>query len=96
LKAAALAIGSVLASPHVISYDACILTIGVAFLVRDGLSHGFLPGERATLLLCWAGLVVLAGPIPALTRVVLLILVVRRAVRLGGATLAAAESVPVR
>jgi hypothetical protein len=81
LKAAALAIGSLLAAPHAISYDVCILSIAVAFLVEDGLSRGFLPGERAVILMCWAGLMLLAGPIPAIICVVLFVLVIRRMVR---------------
>ena len=79
LKAAALAIGSVLASPHAHGYDACILTIAVAFLVKDGLSRGFLRGERTAMLMCWFGLILLTGPIPAAICVVLLALVLRRA-----------------
>jgi hypothetical protein len=81
LKAAALAIGAVLAAPHAIGYDACILTIGVAFLVKDGLARGFLPRERGIVFGCWAGLFLLTGPVPAIICVVLLFLVVRRAVR---------------
>jgi hypothetical protein len=82
LKAAALAVGSLLASPHVHGYDACILTIGAAFLVKDGLTRGFLPRERGILLACWVGLFLLTGPVPPIICVVLLTLVVRRAVRL--------------
>lgn len=78
LKAAVLATGSLLASPHAHGYDACILTIAVAFLVKDGLERGFLPRERGTILGCWAGLFLLTGPVPAIICVVLLILVVRR------------------
>ena len=79
LKAASLAIGSLIASPHVHGYDVCILTIGVAFLVKDGLSRGFLSGERTTILLCWGGLFLLSGPVPAIISLVLLCLLVRRA-----------------
>ena len=78
LKAATLAIGSVLAAPHAIGYDLCILTIAAAFLVKDGLARGFLPGERAVMLMCWLGLILLTGPIPAIICIVLLMLVVRR------------------
>ncbi len=85
LKAAALAFGSLLASPHVHGYDACILTIGVAFLVKDGLARGFLPRERGIMLACWAALFLLTGPVPPIICVVLLSLVVRRAVRLPSA-----------
>ena len=80
LNAAALCGGSLIASPHAIGYDLCILSIAVAFLVADGLSRGFLPGERAVMLICWAGLIFMMGPIPAIICVVLLVLVVRRAV----------------
>jgi hypothetical protein len=83
LKAAALAAGSVLAAPHAFGYDACILTIAVVFIVKDGLEHGFLPRERMLIAACWAGLLILAGPVPAIVCVVLLALVVRRAA-LGG------------
>jgi hypothetical protein len=83
LKAAALAAGSMLAAPHAFGYDACILTIAAAFIVRDGLAHGFLPREPMLIAACWAGLLILAGPVPAIVCVVLLALVVRRAARCG-------------
>jgi hypothetical protein len=85
LKAAALATGAVIASPHAHGYDACILTIAVAFLVKDGLSRGFLRGERTAVLMCWFGLILLTGPIPAIICVVLLVLVIRRATLCGEA-----------
>jgi hypothetical protein len=80
LKAAALCVGSLIASPHAISYDLCILSIAVACLVKDGMSRGFLPGERVIMLICWAGLIPMMGPIPAIICAVLFALVVRRAV----------------
>ncbi len=46
LKAATLCVGSVMVTPYVQIYDLCILSIAIAFLVRDELSRGFLPGER--------------------------------------------------
>jgi hypothetical protein len=79
LKAAALAAGSVLAAPHAFGYDACILSIAAAFLFQDGSSYGFLPRERASILLCWAALLHLRGPIPAIVSTVLIVLAVRRA-----------------
>jgi len=78
LKAAALAIASLLAAPHAFSYDFCILTVAVAFLVKEGLSRGFRPRERGVMFGCWAGLNLLFGPFPAAICVVLLVLVVRR------------------
>jgi hypothetical protein len=80
LKAAALCIGSVMFTPYVLAYDLCILSIAVAFLVRDGLSRGFLPGERVIMLLCWAGLFFPAAPIAPIICAALLLLVVRRIV----------------
>jgi arabinofuranan 3-O-arabinosyltransferase len=89
LKAATLAIGSVLAAPHAIGYDLCILSIAAAFLVKDGLLRGFLPGERAVMLICWVGLIVAIGPIPPIICVVLLALAARRAVVCGRETFVA-------
>lgn len=81
LKAAALSIGATIVTPYVLGYDLCVLSIGVAFLVKDGLSRGFLYKERAAILICCVGLMLLSGPIPAIITIVLLALVLRRAVR---------------
>jgi hypothetical protein len=79
LKAAALCIGLVMITPYVLGYDLCILSIAVAFLVKDALSRGFLPGERIAMLMCWAGLILLLVPlIPIIICVVLLFLISRR------------------
>jgi hypothetical protein len=95
LRAAAVAMGSLLASPHAFGYDACILMIGVAFFVRDGLTRGFLPLERGVILACWAGLLLLSEPIIALVSISLFILVVRRALRLAGDVVAPQRAGPV-
>jgi hypothetical protein len=95
LKAAALAAGAVLAAPHAIGYDACILSIAVAFIVKDGLARGFLARERILIVACWAGLLILAGPVPAIVSVVLWALVVRRAALLQPRDCAAHQRVPV-
>ncbi len=80
LKAAALCIGSVMVTPYVLGYDLCILTIAVAFVVKDALSRGFLPTERAIMLACWAGLIFLVAPMVEIAIcAILLVLVVRRA-----------------
>jgi hypothetical protein len=94
LKAATLAVGSVLAAPHAISYDLCILTIAVAFLANDGLSRGFLPGERTAMLLCWVGLILPIGLIPAIISSILLALVIRRVVSSPRHALAGCSPVP--
>ena len=53
LKASALCVGVVSITPYVLGYDLCILSIAVAFLVQDGLVHGFRTGERSVLLICF-------------------------------------------
>jgi arabinofuranan 3-O-arabinosyltransferase len=81
LKAAALCIGSVAVTPYLFAYDLPILSIGAAFLVKDGLLRGFLPGERTAILLCFAALFLLltwTPPVTPLVCAVLLLLVLRR------------------
>jgi hypothetical protein len=78
LKAAVLCIGSVMVPPYILFYDLCILTIAVAFLVRDGISRGFLPGERTVILICFAALFLVQVPIGPVVCAALLFLTVRR------------------
>jgi hypothetical protein len=80
LKAAALSIGSLLVSPYVLFFDLCILSVAAAFLVSDGLSRGFLPGERTAILLCWALLFIMQTPVGAIVSLVLMFLCIRRIV----------------
>lgn len=49
LKAAGLAIGTLLITPYLFMYDMMVLAIPVAFLIRLGLSGGFLAGELPAL-----------------------------------------------
>jgi hypothetical protein len=61
LKAAALALGAFAASPHTFPYDATIIAIGGAFLIRDYLARGY---ERAE---AWgSGACCVLGSFPAL------------------------------
>ncbi|HEX3521768.1 MAG TPA: glycosyltransferase family 87 protein [Stellaceae bacterium] len=78
LKAAFLCAGSVVVTPYVLAYDLCILSIAVAFLVSDGLSSRFLPGERAVILVCWGVLFFPAPPLAPFICAALILLVVRR------------------
>ena len=78
LKAAVLCIGSVMASPYILFYDLCILTIAVAFLVRDGMLRGFLPGERTAILICFAALFLVQVPIGPFVCAALFFLTIRR------------------
>lgn len=81
LKAATLCIGSVIVTPYVMGYDLPILSIAAAFLVEDGLSRGFMPGERTVILVCFAALFLLltwTPPVTPLVCVVLLLLAMWR------------------
>jgi arabinofuranan 3-O-arabinosyltransferase len=78
LKAAVLCIGSAMVPPYILFYDLCILTIAVAFLVRDGMSRGFLPGERTVILICFAALFLVQVPIGPVVCATLIFLAGRR------------------
>jgi hypothetical protein len=54
LKAASLATAMLLLPPYVAIYDLPLLTVPLAFLVRDGLESGFRPRERLALALALA------------------------------------------
>jgi hypothetical protein len=53
LKAAALLIGTVLATPYSLDYDLMLLAPAIAFLAVDGLSRGFAPWEKTILAALW-------------------------------------------
>lgn len=53
LKAAALALGSLLATPYVLDYDLVVLAVAIAFLARHGLRHGFRNFEISLLAAAW-------------------------------------------
>ncbi len=57
---AATAIGALLITPYVLDYDLTVLSIGIAFLVKNGLKEGFLPWEKTFLVCIWV--------IPGVTR----------------------------
>jgi hypothetical protein len=70
-----------MATPYVHGHDLCILAIAAAFLVKDGLARGFLPGDRLIMLFSWIVIFLCfrdfsSGWIPC---VALLALAVRRA-----------------
>lgn len=54
LKAAALAIACLLATPYVLDYDMVVLGIAIAFFVRHGFARGFHAYEISLLALAWA------------------------------------------
>ena len=53
LKAAALAIATVLATPYVLDYDLMLLAPAIAFLAADGMRRGFGPYEKTMLAALW-------------------------------------------
>jgi hypothetical protein len=86
LKASALAIASLLATPYVLDYDLMVLAIAIAYCAGHGLQHGFRPYEITMLALAWimplltrsiAGAIHL--PLGLLTMIALYVIIVRRA-----------------
>jgi hypothetical protein len=59
LKAAALAVGVLLATPYVYLYDLAILAVSGGFLIRLAIKTGFLPGEALGLALITALVLIL-------------------------------------
>jgi hypothetical protein len=53
LKAAALAIAALLATPYSLDYDLMVLAPAIAFLAAYGLTHGFRPFEASALAVLW-------------------------------------------
>lgn len=53
LKAAALALGSLLATPYVLDYDLVVLAVAIAFFARHGLAHGFRDWEISLCAAAW-------------------------------------------
>jgi len=53
LKAAALAIGCILATPYSLDYDLMLLAPAIAYLAADALDRGFAPYERSALAFLW-------------------------------------------
>jgi len=53
LKAAALATGSLLATPYVLDYDLVVLAVAIAFFARYGLHRGFRDFEISLLAAAW-------------------------------------------
>ncbi|MGB8413813.1 MAG: glycosyltransferase family 87 protein [Candidatus Binatus sp.] len=53
LKAATVAVGSLMVSPYVLQYDLVLLAIPIAWLAMEGFEKGFLPYEKAVLSVAW-------------------------------------------
>lgn len=87
LKASALAIASLLATPYVLDYDLMVLAIAIAYVASHGFQHGFKRCEITVLAMAWTAPLVtrsLAGliylPFGLLTMTALYVIVIRRAV----------------
>jgi len=53
LKAATLAVGSLMVSPYVLQYDLVLLALPIAWLAMEGFQRGFLPYEKVVLSVAW-------------------------------------------
>ena len=82
IKAAALALGTLLTTPYLYMYDMVVLAITVAFVVREGLDGGFEPDEpivlAGTMMLASTFLLV-AEPVGLAANLLLAGLILRRA-----------------
>jgi alpha-1,2-mannosyltransferase len=53
LKAAALCLAAILATPYAFDYDMVVLAPAIAFIAADGLMRGFAPWEKTALAVLW-------------------------------------------
>ena len=53
LKAAALCLATILATPYTFDYDMTVLAPAIAFIAADGLARGFGPWEKTALAALW-------------------------------------------
>jgi hypothetical protein len=53
LKAGALAVASIAATPYSLDYDFVVLAVAIAYLAADGWARGFRPWEKSALALLW-------------------------------------------
>jgi alpha-1,2-mannosyltransferase len=93
LKAAALATGSLLATPYVLDYDLVVLAVAIAFFARHGLKHGFCDFEISLLAIAWLVPLLSRGvagatdvPLGLIVLLTLYGLILRRAVRVQSVT----------
>jgi len=85
MRAAALVIATLLATPYLYDYDLVLLALPLGWLAAEGLAGGFLPWEKAILALGWMmpmfcrPLGALLFPLTPLTLALMLWATVRRA-----------------
>ena len=53
IRAATLAAATIVAAPVMVSYDLTLTVVATAWIIRDARRTGFLPWEKAFLVLCW-------------------------------------------
>ena len=85
LKAAALAVGSLLATPYVLDYDLVVSGLAIAYLARLGLASGFRHFEISALAAAWIVPLLSRGvaqitaiPLGLLVMLLLYVLIIRR------------------
>jgi arabinofuranan 3-O-arabinosyltransferase len=91
IKAAALGVGVLMVTPHILTYDLVVLAVPIAFLFRLGRSQGFLKQELAGIgLACLLILIYpfVVAPVGYVAVLVVAILVLRRALVTAGPDLA--------
>jgi hypothetical protein len=88
LKAAALCLAAILATPYSLDYDLMVLAPAIAFLAVHGLAHGFSPYEKSALGLLWLVPLIARGvaeatlvPLGVIAMLVVLGLTLRKAMR---------------
>jgi hypothetical protein len=86
LKAAALCLAAILATPYSIDYDLMVLAPAIAYLTLEGLTRGFAPYEKTALAFLWIVPLVARGvaqatyiPLGVIAMLVMLALVLRKA-----------------
>jgi hypothetical protein len=86
LKAAALCVATILATPYSLDYDLMLLAPAIAFLTLDGLARGFDPWEKTALAALWIVPLAARGvaqvtlvPLAVIAMLVVLALLLRRA-----------------
>ena len=92
LRASALIIAAILATPYSLDYDMTALAPAIAFLAVHGLRHGFAPWEKSALAFLWLAPLVARGvaeatlvPLGVPAMALVLALVLRRATDDGAA-----------
>jgi arabinofuranan 3-O-arabinosyltransferase len=87
IKAAALGVGVLMATPHILTYDLVVLAVPIAFLFRLGRTQGFLKHELSGIgLACFLILIYpfVVAPVGAIAVLIVATLVLRRALAPAG------------